>query len=45
MGGAVLNWIWLGLILLAVVYGAFTGRMQEVSAGLLRRREAAPCSS
>jgi len=32
MGGAVLNWIWLGLILLAVVYGAFTGRMQEVSA-------------
>ncbi len=32
MGGAVLNGIWLGLILLAVVYGAFTGRMQEVSA-------------
>jgi len=32
MGGAVLNWIWLGLILLAVVYGAFTGHMQEVSA-------------
>jgi spore maturation protein SpmA len=32
MGGAVLNWIWLGLILLAVVYGAFTGRMLEVSA-------------
>jgi spore maturation protein SpmA len=31
MGGAVLNWIWLGLILLGVVYGAFTGRMQEVS--------------
>ncbi len=27
-----LNWIWLGLVLLAVVYGAFTGRMQEVSA-------------
>jgi spore maturation protein SpmA len=32
MGGAVLNWIWLGLILLAIVYGAFTGRMHEVSA-------------
>jgi spore maturation protein SpmA len=32
MGGAVLNWIWLGLILLAVVYGGFTGRMLEVSA-------------
>jgi spore maturation protein SpmA len=32
MGGAVLNGIWLGLILLAVVYAAFTGRMQEVSA-------------
>jgi spore maturation protein SpmA len=31
MGGAVLNWIWLGLILLAVVYGAFTGHMQDVS--------------
>jgi len=30
-GGAVLNWIWLGLILLAVVYGAFTGRMEAVS--------------
>jgi spore maturation protein SpmA len=28
----VLNWIWLGLILLAVVYGAFTGRMAVVSA-------------
>jgi spore maturation protein SpmA len=28
----VLNGIWLGLILLAVVYGAFSGRMQEVSA-------------
>ncbi len=27
-----LNGIWLGLILLAVVYGAFTGRMQDVSA-------------
>ncbi len=27
-----LNWIWLGLILVAVVYAAFTGRMQEVSA-------------
>jgi spore maturation protein SpmA len=27
----VLNWIWLGLILLAVVYGAFTGRMEDVS--------------
>ena len=27
-----LNWIWLGLILVAVVYGAFTGRMAEVSA-------------
>ncbi len=25
-----LNWIWLGLILLAVVYAAFTGRMPEV---------------
>ena len=31
MGGAVLNGIWLGLILIAVVYGAFTGRMPEVS--------------
>ena len=44
MGGAVLNWIWLGLILLAVVYGAFTGRMQEVSAasfdGAKQRRPA-----
>jgi spore maturation protein SpmA len=27
----VLNWIWLGLILLAVGYGAFTGRMEDVS--------------
>ena len=26
-----LNWIWLGLILLGVVYGAFTGRMEAVS--------------
>jgi spore maturation protein SpmA len=28
----VLNWIWLGLIVLAVVYASFTGRMAEVSA-------------
>jgi spore maturation protein SpmA len=28
----VLNWIWLALILLAVLYAAFTGRMQDVSA-------------
>jgi spore maturation protein SpmA len=27
----VLNWIWLGLILLSVVYAAFTGTMQAVS--------------
>lgn len=26
-----LNWIWLGLVVVAVVYGAFTGHMQAVS--------------
>ena len=25
-----LNWIWLGLILIAVLFGAFTGRMEAV---------------
>ncbi len=26
-----LNWVWLGLILTSIVYGAFTGQMSEVS--------------
>ena len=30
-GAALLNWIWLGLILVAVVHAAFTGRMESVS--------------
>ena len=30
-GAALLNWIWLGLILVAVVYAAFTGHMEAVS--------------
>ncbi len=30
-----LNWIWLGLILCSVVYAAFTGRMTQVSQGLV----------
>jgi spore maturation protein SpmA len=29
-GGTVLNWIWLGLILIAVLFGAWTGRMEAV---------------
>jgi spore maturation protein SpmA len=29
-----LNWIWLGLILVAVVYAAFTGRMEAVSTSI-----------
>jgi spore maturation protein SpmA len=31
----VLNWIWLGLILASIVYAAFTGRMTEVTQGLV----------
>ena len=30
-----LNWIWLGLILSSVVYASFTGRMTEVTQGLI----------
>ncbi len=30
-----LNWIWLGLILASIVYAAFTGRMTEVTQGLV----------
>jgi spore maturation protein SpmA len=29
-GGTVLNWLWLGLILIAVLFGAWTGRMEAV---------------
>jgi len=34
LGGALLNWIWLGLILGAVVYAALTGRMEAVSTAI-----------
>ena len=30
-----LNWIWLGLVLSSVVYAAFTGRMTQVTQGLV----------
>ena len=30
-GVPVLNWVWLGLILISIVYGAFTGHMGDVS--------------
>ncbi len=30
-----LNWIWLGLILSSIVYASFTGRMPEVTQGLV----------
>jgi spore maturation protein SpmA len=33
-GDRVLNWIWLGLILLSIAYAAFTGRMEVVSQAL-----------
>ena len=30
-GVPVLNWVWLGLILISIVYGAFTGNIADVS--------------
>jgi spore maturation protein SpmA len=37
----VLNWVWLGLIVLSVVYGAFTGRLDAVTASLFDGAQAA----
>jgi spore maturation protein SpmA len=37
----VLNWIWLGLILSAVVYAGFTGRMEAVSAAAFESAKSA----
>ena len=35
----VLNWIWLGLILIAVLFGAWTGRMEAVQAAAFKSAE------
>jgi spore maturation protein SpmA len=37
----VLNWIWLGLILISVVYAGFTGRMDDLSSALFESVEEA----
>jgi spore maturation protein SpmA len=37
----VLNWIWLGLILVAVLWGAFTGTMEAVSLAVFEQAKAA----
>ena len=36
-----LNWIWLGLILVSVVYAAFTGRMDAVQAAVFESAKSA----
>ena len=36
-----LNWIWLGLVLIAVVYAAFTGTMEAVSAAAFESAKSA----
>ena len=41
MGGPVLNWIWLGLILSSIVYAAFTGRMGDVRTELFEGAKSA----
>ncbi|UCE87765.1 MAG: spore maturation protein, partial [Deltaproteobacteria bacterium] len=41
MGGPVLNWIWLGLMLISVVYAAFTGRMADVRTELFEGAKSA----
>jgi len=35
VGGTVLNWIWLGLVLTSVAYAAWSGRMTDVSTAAL----------
>jgi spore maturation protein SpmA len=37
----VLNWVWLGLILISIIYAAFTGRMADVSTGLFEGAKSA----
>jgi spore maturation protein SpmA len=41
LGGGLLNWIWLGLILGAVVYAALTGRMEAVSEAVFEEAKGA----
>src|SRR5262245_48562488 len=41
MGGAVLNAIWLGLVLVSVVYAAFTGHMPAVEKAAYESAESA----
>ena len=41
LGGSLLNWIWLGLILGAVMYAALTGHMEDVSNAIYQEAEGA----
>jgi len=40
-GGTVLNWIWLGLILIAVLFGAWNGRIDAVQAAAFESAKSA----